>query len=309
MGRALFAQGAKGDIIRQIQAALNIDPGNIDGIYGSGTARAVSAFQQSNGTNATGEVDTGTWAPLIQAPIPSTRDRCLQLTEYFEGNGFTKAEGNFDGAGITWGIIGYTLVGGELGKIFNQIEQQQPGLIRSIFGDQTDQLLQVFAASKADQIAFANSISLGATKEQLAEPWLSAFRKLGEQPAVQQLQIDEADTQYFQPALAIAQDYGLTTEMGLALAFDIMVQDGGLKSSVREQIETNRQQNPPANEQDLRVIIANAVADHAVTYPESVRKRKLAIATGSGVVNGEMIVVGNWGLGEFAFATADASAA
>jgi hypothetical protein len=54
---------------------------------------------------------------------------------------------------------------------------------------------------------------------------------------------------------------------------------------------------PPADERALRVIIANAVADNAKSdFREDVRKRKLAIATGQGMVHGANYVLENWGL-------------
>jgi hypothetical protein len=45
---------------------------------------------------------------VMNQRVPAVFDRSLQLTAAFEGHGFTKLEGNFDGAGLTWGIIGFT---------------------------------------------------------------------------------------------------------------------------------------------------------------------------------------------------------
>src|SRR5436305_254763 len=117
MVRILFSTGARGAIIREVQSALNLPGTQIDGQYGKITADAVRAFQQANGIAATGEIDSETWNALMHAPIPSIKERTLQLTSTFEGHGFTLAQGNFDGAGITWGIIGFTLLGGELGMM------------------------------------------------------------------------------------------------------------------------------------------------------------------------------------------------
>ncbi len=230
-------------------------------------------------------------------PIPTVRDRALQLTAAFEGHDFTLAQGNFDGAGATWGIIGFTLRHGELGKIVLEIQDRHPTLVRQAFGAKTDELLSVLRAPKAKQLAFADRISLGASKVRLAEPWRSAFRRFGELEAVQALQLSFADRDYFRPAAQTARRLRLKTELGLALAFDIHVQNGGVSSRAREEIKRQLARHPIETELERRVIIANAVVNHSrPQFREDVRSRKLAIATGTGRVHGETFVLRNWGL-------------
>jgi hypothetical protein len=303
MGRVVFATGAKGDIIRGLQSRLSLPPSQIDGQYGKITAQAVSAFQTASGFPSTGEVDEDTWARLMQAPMPQVKERALQLTAAFEGHGFSLAQGNFDGAGITWGIIGFTLAGGELRTILKQTAADHPGMLEDAFGDGAAQLLGILDAARAQQIAFADSISQGASKAVLAEPWLSGFRRLGEQSAVQQLQLSAVDRNYFQPALLTARRFNLNAELGIALAFDIHVQNGGISASAARQIQETIADHPSDREQDLRVAIANAVADNATNlrFREDVRQRKMTVATGSGLVHGGMFVLRNWGLSELPF--------
>ncbi len=297
MSRVIFATGVKGDIIRGMQSRLGLPASQIDSQYGRITAQAVSTFQTSSGLPSTGEVDEDTWAKLMQTPTPAMKERALQLTAAFEGHGFSLAQGNFDGAGITWGIIGFTLAGGELARILKQI---QAGMLQDAFGESAAQLLAILDATPAQQIAFADGISLGASKTALAEPWLSGFRKLGEQPAVQQLQLSAVDRNYFQPALLTASRFNLNAELGIALAFDIHVQNGGISAAAAQQIQQTMADHPSDREQDLRVAIANAVADNAtnVRFREDVRQRKMTVATGSGQVHGGMFVLRNWGLSD-----------
>ena len=302
MARVLFAQGVRGEIVRTIQrrlAARGFDPQGIDGGYGKNTRKAVRAFQQQNGVQPTGEVSVPTWRKLMNSPVPPVRDRALQLTAAFEGHDFTLAQGNFDGAGITWGIIGFTLQGGELGRIVLQIQDRQPALVKQAFRAKTDQLLEILRGPKAQQMAFANAISLGPNKSRLAEPWRSAFRSFGELPAVQALQLERADRNYFRPAKQAARRLRLKTELGLALAFDIHVQNGGVSTAAREEIKRHLAQHPIGREQERRVIVGNAVAKQSrPQFREDVRSRKLAIATGAGTVHGELFVLRNWGLAD-----------
>src|SRR5262245_11354463 len=305
MAMVLLAKGARGEIVRKVQRGLlglGFTPGIIDESHGNNTQRAVRGFQQANLLESTGEVDVITWERLIGTPPPATRDRSLQLTAAFEGHDFTLAQGNFDGAGITWGIIGFTLKHGELSKIIIEIHQRDPELVRQAFGMKTDELISIMTSSKTKQMAFADSISLGVKKVKLAEPWRSAFEKFGEIPEVQALQLELADRDYFQPALQTAQEFDLKTDLGITLAFDIHVQNGGIKTSAREEIESSLAEQPVTSEQELRVIIAHAVADQArVEFREDVRARKLTIASGSGKVHGAIYLLRNWGLGESPF--------
>ncbi|MBO0722932.1 MAG: peptidoglycan-binding protein [Blastocatellia bacterium] len=305
MAKILLARGSRGEIVRKVQRqlqSLSFDPQGIDGRYGNNTDEAVSKFQQSHDLEPTGEVDVATWARLMSIPPPSVKDRSLQITAAFEGHDFTLAEGNYDGAGITWGVIGFTLLHGELVKIILDIQKSNPDLVSQAFGAKTDELISVMNSSKARQIAFADSISLGSDKVKLAEPWRSAFEKFGEIPEVQALQLELADRDYFQPALQSAQDYGLKAELGLALMMDTHVQNGGISPSIRERIAKDLAQHSVKSEQELRVIIANAVADDAkAEFREDVRARKLTIATGAGRVHQEIFLLYAWGLDESPF--------
>jgi hypothetical protein len=301
MTRLLFGPGARGESVRVLQqklVAAGCDTNGIDASYGHGTIAAVQAFQQKHGLPVTGNVDTDTWAALTSnAPIPPLRERCLGLTSTFEGHGYTLAEGNFDGAGVTWGIIGFTLKGGELTSIVDAAYKSDPALVRNCFGDCTDALLHILGQPQDQQLAWASSVSSGASKNTLAEPYKSGFRQLGETSLGQELQQKRVDADYFQPALATAKAYGLTTELGIALAFDIHVQDGGINHIVGAKVRA--QMHPGISERDVRMLIANGIADHALpAWSEDVRTRKLTVATGEGTVHGVHYLLKNWGLDE-----------
>jgi peptidoglycan hydrolase-like protein with peptidoglycan-binding domain len=296
MARILFGDSAIGDIIKQIQQALTtagVSTNGIDGWYGSGTHNAVSSFQTSQGAAPTGLVDDGLWPVLMNSPVPTVAQRALQLTASFEGHGFGLAEGNFDGALLTWGIIGFTMASGEVQEIVLAVNAAHLDIVQQEFGDHAAELINIMGASRQAQTDWANAITVSGGK--LAEPWRSMFAGFGSHPEVQAEQMNHVQTDYMAPAIRTAKGLGFNSELGLALCFDIHVQNGGIKGAAMQQIQQNS--TPGMSEADLRVVVANAVADAASpNWSTDVRARKLAIATGQGIVHGHFFVMQNCGL-------------
>ena len=100
-----------------------------DGDFGGKTLTALQNLQTTRGLPASGAVEQVTWQQLTSDPLPSLFERCLQVTAAFEGHGFGLAKGNFDGAGITWGVIGFTLSNREIQAILTTAEQHTPGTL------------------------------------------------------------------------------------------------------------------------------------------------------------------------------------
>ena len=293
--RTLFAMGAHGDLVREIQQNLTqrgFSPGKVDGDYGRATSGAVRQFQAANAQSQTGSIDEDTWTPLMNRPVPSVSERSLQLTSAFEAHGFGLAVGNFDGALLTWGIIGFTLISGGIQEIVLNVNRQFPAVVRQAFGDSTDELLQLMQSDRSVQTAWANAHTVNGRA--LAEPWKSMFAAFGAAPEVQAEQLKRVQSVYMLPAIRTAQRLGFTSELGLALCFDVHVQNGGIKSATMAELAPKL---PGLSEAEARVLVANAVADSArPQYREDVRSRKLAVATGSGKVHGREYDLVNWGL-------------
>ena len=63
---ASYKKGSSGAVVTQIQTKLKswgYYTGTVDGIYGSGTERAVRAFQQKNGLTVDGKAGDRRWRP------------------------------------------------------------------------------------------------------------------------------------------------------------------------------------------------------------------------------------------------------
>lgn len=292
----------RGEIILQVQQNLKqsgFDPLAVDGIYGSDTVNALKPWQKAHDIPETGQIDVSTWERLMNANLPPLFDRCLQLTAEFEGTGFGKAVGNFDGAWLTWGIIGFTMSNGELQRLLGEVERDHPHLLTQAFGDLAHTLRSVLRATLSQQRDWANSISLGSNKYSIEPEWAAAFAALGSFPEVQALQLARAEDRYWKTALCDADRFGLASELGYALCFDIAVQNGGIQAHEEQRIRQLAAAHPPSDERALRLMIADVVAeDSAPKWVEDVRRRKRAIATGEGQVHGSRYLVSAWGLAE-----------
>lgn len=300
MSRILYGPGARAGVVAAIQKELyaaRFDPQGYDGVYGERTVAAVQEFQHAHGIPATGLIDDVTWQAMMKRPVPGVDVRSLELTAAFEGHGYTLAQGNWDGAWLTWGIIGFTLKDGNVQKIIRETASNSPDALHRAFGPDADGLIAIMAGSSRDQELWANSITVG--EGRLAEPWRSGFTLLGQLPEVQQHQQQLAHDAYFVPAVHTARSFGLKSELGLALCFDLHVQNGGISPDARAAVTNAGTASHTSGERGLRETIANAVADLAsARFADDVRARKLAIARGSGMVHGARFVLENWGLSE-----------
>ena len=292
--RILLGPGALGELVKTTQRAL-IQVGCVlhaDGVYGAATCEAVKQFQSRNSLLVSGIIEEATWTLLMRRPVPSLAERCLYLTAAFEGHGFELAVGDFDGAMLTWGIVGFTIKSCAVQKIVHAINSTRPELVQAAFGPQQDELLHLMSAPSEFHKGWcaAHTLRSGA----LAEPWRTRFAEFGKIPEVQAEQIRLAHADYLQPALRTARKLRLTSELGLALCFDIHVQNGGLRPKVWSSIQRQLCDGMP--EVERRSLAANAVADASGKWADDVRARKLTIANGEGTVHGHHYVLENWGL-------------
>lgn len=302
MARKYFGLGARGDLVGQIQRALAAaghGPKDIDEIYGEDTLDAVVSYQGEKKLTITGVVDEATWNPLMRCPVPAVSERSLALTAAFEGHGYTLARGNFDGAWLTWGIIGFTLKSGQIQQIVTKIQSTFPQLIPLAFGRDAAKLIEIMHQPAPQQKAWATSLTVSGGD--LAEQWKTGFAKFGSLPEVQAEQRRHANDNYYKPSVNAARALGISTELGLALMFDVHVQNGGLSAASMQQIREDIEASHDATEANIREIIADAVAGECIPkYRDDVRDRKMTIASGKGTVHGREYDLSNWGLADLA---------
>jgi peptidoglycan hydrolase-like protein with peptidoglycan-binding domain len=303
-------QRVHGPVVEALQLALIATGSTIspDGDFGSKTLEAFNTWQASHGQPRSDGITANQWSVLTGGNPPSLFDLCLQLTASFEGTGFKGAVGNFDGAGVTFGIIGFTAKDGELGRLVADAKRADPTILTRCFGDLSSALEHgLGAASVADRVAFGASISTGTRMYNLQEQWRQAFERFGSEPTVKRLQLARAFNVYWTKAKEIFARYDLTQALDAALAYDIAVQNGGVKASADEEIR--RRIAGVTDPQHKRTIIAEEVRDAAAArWRADVFSRKSAIATGSGLVHSAHYELVDWGLDSRTVSTADLDA-
>ena len=303
MNRTCFSRGLRGMTAKRIQLDLLrqgfvAGPPDkfVDGDYGGHTEAALRALQTKRQLPATGAVDTATWQQLTTDPLPTLFERCLGLTADFEGHGFGRLEGNFDGAGLTWGIIGFTLSNGEIQQLLSEAEQVVPGTLARVLGPLAPVWLDLMKQPRAKQVAFADSISSGPGKGNVPPEWRQAFAALGDEPVVKRLQMQRAYDAYFVPATATAKQMKLESELGIALAFDMHVQNGTSRKKAVAELASLAGTLP---EPEMRRRLAQRVAAYSnAAFSADVLSRKTTIAEGQGQVHGRSYRLAAWGLSE-----------
>ena len=315
MTRTLFAfdpafRAPRGGLIIDLQRSLaraGDFPVSVDGVFASQSVSAMKLWQAKAGIAATGAVDDLSWLGLTHTNKPSLFRRCLSLTAAYEGQGYTLAVGNFDGAGLTWGIVGFTLLTGDLAKVIKTIEARSPGILATSFGDNAAELLHILGTSKADKTAWANKISTGPKKVGLRTDWLDGFETLGNRAIARAVQDEIAHDDYWRIAARDLGTYGKMTELDAAIFFDTAVQSGGVNDEKGDAVRAALKKLPGgASDRDRLSAIAEALTTGVnPNYVSDVRSRRMSIATGTGKVHGATYKISNWGLDQLPITAAD----
>jgi hypothetical protein len=294
--------GMSGDAVRRIEEALagaKLYSGPIDSSFGGGLEAAVKNFQKLHQVSPTGLVDAATWALLFPGePAPPSplagatlAERCLALTGSFETGKyhpdcFCAVAGDFDGMGLSFGVLQWNVGQGSLQPIFRTMFEKFVDVSQAIFHEHFDDVKALGSDSIAEQLAFCRSIQV---KGQLRDPWLGMLLTLGRSAECQSVQAEQASTVFGQ-ALEYCVEFQLNSERAVALLFDIVTQNGSISAAAKAQIQADFAKltpNDPGAEAARLCAIANRVADNArPQYVEDVRTRKLAVANGGGTVHG-----------------------
>ncbi|TPI31500.1 DUF882 domain-containing protein [Mesorhizobium sp. B3-1-6] len=301
-----------GPVVMAIQLALirngqAIDP---DGDFGGITAGALQRWQAANGLRQTNIVTEQQWVTLTGRSVPSLFDLCLGVTSDFEGTKFDRVVGNFDDQGLTFGLIGFTLLNGELKALLTRIETLKPGSVAIAFGALYPELMTVLDLPQAQKQQWANTVSFGPNRMEVAEPWKKAFLRIGSFPHARRAQMERARSVYWEKALGHLDRFEPAgkprTALDAAFWYDAAVQNS-LGSDETQQLSAAGASNLSGSE--LRERFAQIISDGSLqAWRDDVLKRKRTYVAGTGTVHGSTYDLAAWGLADRPISAADLAA-
>lgn len=250
------------------------------------------------------------YTPLIEAPdlfdivfgnterrdFSTSEEKALRISSTIETGhpfGFDGLTGNFDGMGLSLGLLQWNIGTGSLQPLLREYATQYPQQVNAVFGPEATRFRQMLYQSAEEQLAFA--VSINNARNSIVEPWAAHFHALAADPLFQCIEIKHA-RQSMDVAVEIAEQLGLQTERGLALVFDNVTQDGPgwLKVKNRAALiqqrraEMEKQLGRTLIEREFLEVIANVIADTVKPkYKTKVLQRRMTIVQGHGTVHGE----------------------
>lgn len=297
----IFSLGSHGDDVRRIETRLRdlkLYTGAIDGSYGGGVESAVKAFQKSHTLAVDGVVGDDTWKALFNGAAPPENQlasapllqRCLALTGAFETSMgvpdcFCGLAGDFDGQGLSLGVVQWNLGQGTLQPLLNEMVTAHEPVVRGIFHDHFDGLQDMLASPRSLQLQWARELQ-DPSRHAVFEPWKGLLQALGRTPEFQAIQVEHASALHA-AAQNLCVRFGVSSERAIALMFDIRVQNGSIDRDTEARIRADFAALAPQDEVGRLRAIANRRAEAASPrFVEDVRVRKLTIANGAGTVHG-----------------------
>ena len=164
--------------------------------------------------------------------------KAVQITSTFETGkrgGFYGLSGNFDGYGISFGLVNWNIGSGSLQPLLRDFASEQRARWNDIFGSDAASFLAVITpkgnAATKKQLRFAidemntSREVKGKRKWSVKEPWVTYFKKLSEDSAFQAIQVRYVRT-LLNRGREFCEQYGLQSEMAYAFMFDAVSSHG-----------------------------------------------------------------------------------
>lgn len=173
--------------------------------------------------------------------------------------------------GASVGAWQFTQDGGALGRVLARAYDLDPEAFAEVFGPDHLELLEVTGRRGGSRVGGRSPrVQPVGGADLWDEPWVSRFRRAGEQEFFRQAQRQIAAERYLTPMLETAAAYGFDTQASLAVLFDIAIQFGvtGARTRVARALGSPQ----PVDDQDAAL---EAVIDE---LPEARRPRRRHIA-------------------------------
>ena len=187
-------------------------------------------------------------------PLAQAQDFALRTSTYFEGGkpmNYQAVVGDFDGMGMSFGLIQWNFGKGTLGPLLNQMLQADDAAFAACFDASTDYDTlhgAVVSTNIAQQMSWART-----QQSANGAAWKAAFVAIGSNDTFNQIQFQNAVRDYHDRAVLVianlrAVNSALMTNVELRsylAIFDLCVQQGGIHL-VMDGIKAKVAATPPA---------------------------------------------------------------
>jgi hypothetical protein len=156
--------------------------------------------------------------------------------------GFFGLSGNFDGQGLSFGLVNWTIGTGSLQPLLREFAAEQPDRWKVAFGPHATSFLALISkkgkAAEAEQLRFAvdqmneSKVVKKKTIWSIREPWHTYFTRLSEDPEFQRIQVRHVRT-LLNRARYFCERFGLTSERAYTFMFDAVSSHGQWWISVK----------------------------------------------------------------------------
>lgn len=229
------------------------------------------------------------------------KERVLALTGAFETGEmfpecFAALGNNFDGQGISFGVLQWNFGQSSLQPLLHKISCTYPDICKEAFGSLYPDFERMLKMNSKEQLAWSKSIQYihvksGKTRWSIDPEWSKAFNALGLTDEMICIETEAAGTVY-KNALSLASDYEVSSERGVALMFDILTQNGKLdKNGAGSRIKndyrsiSNDLSLEDKQVEKMKIITIRRTEVCSSSFSKDVLDRKLTIAQGKGVVH------------------------
>ncbi len=193
-------------------------------------------------------------ARLPPIGLEQALETAFSVTSGYETSGdkFQQVTGNFDGAGLSFGPAQVNFKTGTLEPLFEKFRQADEATLRACFdGEDYDEWQAVLALSSWQQkVAWADTISAGSRKADVAQPWKGYLQAVGRVEAFRAIMVEEILRKYGRKLLddlarlrRICPVVEIDHLRCLCSLYDVAIQQGGLKkaeSEIRARVERER---------------------------------------------------------------------
>ncbi len=211
----------------------------------------------------------------------------LQVVANYEtqGDPYQQVTGNFDGAGLSFGVIQFNFKSETLQKLFGMFRMADERSLQACFGtvERYEEIIRIMAAPTSKSIKWGNEISTGQSRSGVSEPWKSCFRAVGKIEKFRNIQMMFAYDRYgrlLMETLAFLEgmsELRIRNHRCLTALFDMCIQQGGYGRAAREIRERVNSENPTDEIMLTHIVVEERAKKASPKYRADCLSRRLGI--------------------------------